>query len=132
MAERKYARKYLRIKPDLPLHADLSLIQVGFRKVKTGTARVRILDISPGGLKFISSLNLPADALILLQLDFKIEDQEFCLKGHVAHKISSEVHENEYGFCFFEPDETLRVYLKKLFNNMSIRLQRHIVILRFS
>jgi hypothetical protein len=130
MTDRRYARKYLRIKPDLPMLADMSIVQIGSSKVKSGTARVRILDISPGGLRFVSSLGLPTDALVLLELDFKIADQEFRLKGCIIRKTKTEVFENEYGFCFYQPDENLRTCLKKLFNNMSVKLQRHIVILK--
>lgn len=132
MTGRNYSRKYLRIKPDNPICAEITIVQVGTKIVKTGVAGVNILNLSPGGLKFISRLNLPVDASVLLELHFKVVEQDFRLKGYIVYKSCVEIHEYEYGFCFFEADETLRIYLKKLFNNMSVKMERHIVILRFN
>ena len=132
MTERDYARKYLRIIPDYPMYAELAIVRVGMRQVKSSTANVRILDISPGGLRFMSSLNMPADMSVQLEMHFRVIDQNFRLTGQIIYKSSSEVMQYEYGFHFNEADETLRTCLKKLFNNMSIKMRRHIVILRLN
>jgi len=132
MDERNRGRRYLRIRPEIPIHADMTIVQVGNRKVGTGTARVRVSDISPGGLRFISSLNLPADKSVLIELKFRLAEQDFRLKGHIAHKCGTEVCQYEYGFCFVECNDTLRACLKRLFNNMTVKMRRQIVILRFN
>lgn len=131
MAERKYARKYLRIKPDNPLYADAAIVRVGRDAVRSGTARVRVLDISPGGLKFTSVLNLPVIDSVLLELRFQLSGADYRMRGYIVYKNSLEVREYAYGFCFLEPDETLRRSLKKLFSNLQVSLEKHIVILRF-
>jgi hypothetical protein len=127
---RSYSRKYLRIGPEEPLYGTAGIVRVGARTVCTGSARVRILDISPGGLRFVSSLKLPADRQLILEIRFQLEGTNYCLQGYVTHYISSEVCEFEYGFCFSEPAAELRETLKKLFGRMLILSGRHIVILR--
>lgn len=130
MEQKKYARKYLRINPDRPMFGTASIVQVGVKRVYTGSARVRILNLSPGGLRFVSSLRLPADNRVILEICFKLDDMEYCLKGCVVHSSCTEVREYEYGFRFLEPVENLREALKKLLNMMYVMSNRHIVILR--
>lgn len=132
MAERKYARKYLRIKPGNPLHADVAIVRVGRDAVRTGTARVRVLDISPGGLRFTSVLNLPVTESVLLELHFQLSGADYRMRGCIVHKNSPEVKEYEYGLRFLEPDGTLRISLRKLFGGVQVSLEKHIVILRFN
>ena len=131
MAERRYSRKYLRIRPDNPINAEITIVKVGQDMVRTGSAHVRVMDICPGGLKFTSILNMPVNSSMYLELHFRISGTEFRLKGFITHKAGTEVREYEYGFCFLEPDETLRACLKKLLDNMCISIEEHIVILRF-
>ena len=132
MAERSYVRKYMRIKPENPVYAGITIVRVGRNNVTTGTARVRIIDISPGGLKFASPLSLPVDSRVLIELGFSILEYNFRLCGHVVHKCGAEAGEYEYGLCFSEADDILKTCLKKLFNNMCIRLNRHIVFLKLN
>ena len=132
MPERNYSRKYMRIKPESPIFADIAIVCIGERKVITGTARVRLTDISPGGLRFVSPLNLPADDRVLIELKFTVLDHTFKLNGHIIHKTGIEVNEYEYGFSFTQADDELKACLKKLFNNMFVRLNKHIVFLKFS
>jgi hypothetical protein len=128
--QKKYARKYLRINPDQPMFGTASIVQVGLKRVYTGSARVRILNLSPGGLRFVSSLSLPADNRVILEICFKLDGLDYCLKGCVAYSNCTEVSEYEYGFRFLEPAENLREALKKLFGRMYVMSNRHIVILK--
>ena len=132
MPERNYGRKYMRIKPESPIFADITIVRVGESKVVTGTARVRLTDLSPGGLRFVSPLSLPVDDRVLIELKFTVLEHTFKLDGHIIHKIGIEVNEYEYGFSFTEANEELRSCLKNLFNNMIVRMNKHIVILKFS
>lgn len=132
MPERNYGRKYMRIRPDNPVYAGITIVCVGNSKVMTGTARVRLADLSPGGLRFVSPLSLPVDDRILIEFTFTILDHTFKLSGNIIHKNAIEVHEYEYGFCFSEADEDLLCCLKKLFNNMCVRQNKHIVFLKFN
>ncbi len=130
MEQKKYSRKFLRINPDQPMFGTASIVQVGVKKVYTGSAKVRILNLSPGGLRFVSSLNLPADSRVIIEICFMLDGADYCLKGCVVHSRATEVSEYEYGFRFLEPVGNLREALKKLFSKMYVMSNRHIVILR--
>lgn len=130
MEERKYSRKFMRISSDQPLFGSASIVQIEERRVYSGSARVRILNISPGGLKFVSSLRLPADSKVLLEICLNLDGYDYCLRGNIVYCSSTEVSEYEYGFRFPEPDGNLRSALKKLFSRLYIMSNRHIVILR--
>lgn len=132
MLDRTYGRKYFRIKPENPIFADLAIVYIGERQVATGTARVRVTDISPGGLRFLSPLNLPADNRVILELNFKLSDQRFKMQGYIVHKAAMEDDGFQYGFCFKQTDDDLKVCIKKLFNNMLLRMNKHIIILKLN
>ena len=130
MGHKTYSRKFFRIRPENPLFGTISIARIGNRRVFSNAARVRILDISPGGVRFVSSLKLPVDSSVILEAVLQLEESEYCLKGFIVHTICSEVNEYEYGMKFLEPDPQLRETLKELFNRISIRQNRHIIILR--
>lgn len=130
MKSKVYARKFLRICPDTPLFGTASIVRIGNKRVYTGITRVRILDISPGGLRFVSSLKLPVDSTVILELSMKLDETSYCLQGYIVQSSNNEVCEYEYGFCFLEPDANLRESLKKLFNRMYIKLNRNIIVVR--
>jgi hypothetical protein len=127
-----YSRKFFRIKPESPLFGTISIVRIGDRRVFSNAARVRILDISPGGLRFVSSLKLPVDTSIILEAILKLGDSEYCLQGCIVHMVGSEVNEFEYGMKFLEPDPELRETLKKIFSRISVRQDRHIIILKLN
>lgn len=132
MGSKAYSRKFFRIRPENPIFGMISIVRVENRRVFSNAARVRILDISPGGLRFVSLLKLPVDSSVILEAVLKLEDYEYCLKGCIVHSSCSEVNEYEYGMKFLEPDLQLRETLKKLFSRISVRQNRHIIILRFN
>lgn len=132
MGNRAYSRKYFRQRPEKPFFGMISIVRVGDRRVFSNAARVRILDVSPGGLRFVSSLRLPVDSSVILEVILKLDDSEFCLTGSIVHTACSEVNEYEYGMKFLEPDPQLRATLKKLFSSITIRQNRHIIILRLN
>ena len=130
METKLYARKYLRISPDIPLYGTASIVFVGAKRVYTRTTRIRIMDISSGGLRFVSSLRFPADSRIILEVSLKLDEKNYILQGYIIHSRNSEMYEYEYGFQFLEPDMNLRESLKEFYRRMSVRLNLHIVILK--
>lgn len=132
MEYKGYSRKFFRIRPESPLFGTISIVRIGDRRVFSNAAKVRILDISPGGLRFVSSLKLPVDRSIMLEAVLKLGNSEYCLQGCIVHMIGSEVNEFEYGLKFIEPDLELRETLKKIFSRISVRQNRHVIILRLN
>ncbi len=131
MEQKVYSRKFLRIKPDMPLYATACIVQVGANKVHTSTMTVRILDISQGGLRFESVLRLPADRKIILEMSLVLDLVSFCIQGTIVHSHRNKNEEFEYGFCFLEPSSDIRNSLIKMSGRMSAGLKRHIVIFRW-
>lgn len=132
MAKRKYARKYLRIRPESPINAEITTVRVDRGMAGTGTADARVMDICPGGLRFASALDLSVNSPVYLEMHLQVADMSFRLKGRITHKNGAGTGEYEYGFCFLEPDDALRICLKRLIKNMYVRLERRMVIFRFN
>ncbi len=130
MEPRVYARKYMRIKPDLPLYAIASIVRIGMRSVSSGTTEVRIPDISPAGLRFLSRLSFPEDPTVILEMSLKLDGFRYSVQGCVVRRNCSEAGEFEYGFRFLEPNFHLRETLKKAFCRISASQCGNIIILR--
>jgi hypothetical protein len=127
---RAYARKYMRIKPALPLYGTAAIVRIGMRSVSSGTTRVRIPDISPAGLRFLSRLRFPADSSVILEISMQLDGLQYNVQGYVARRRFSETGEFEYGFLFLEPNYHLREILKKAFCKISAMQFGNIIILR--
>lgn len=132
MEPRVYVRKYMRIKPDLPLYAMAAIVRIGMRSVSSGTTKVRVSDISPAGLRFLSGLRFPEDPTVILELSLKLDGLLYSLQGCVVCRSISEAGEFEYGFRFLEPNFQLRETLKKAFCKISATQCRNIIILRMN
>ena len=131
MEERKFGRRFFRLKPDNPVHADMRIMQIGSNRVRTGCAKVSIIDISPGGMRFSSKLDLPVRPLIVLNFCMPTSEGTVLLDGYITHRI---VHDNghfEYGTCFIRTDKLLRKYLLKLFNNKITHLGKYLILMKF-
>lgn len=125
--EKEFTRKFLRIRPEVPLSGMIRIIRVGGRHTVSRQAKVRIIDISPGGVKFSSGLRFPIDAGVILQLSTELEGIHFCTNGFVVHRSGGGDKEYEYGFCFSEPLFRLKEVLIEIFARSVIRNNRHII-----
>jgi len=100
--------------------------------VKTRSSKVRILDISPGGLKFLSSLSFPQLQSIILEFRIKVADHTACVRGYIVYKRQTEENLYEYGVCFIHVDHSFHGFLLKLFNISSVVKGKYIVVLRIN
>ncbi len=130
MEPRVYTRKHMRIKPNLPLYAKAAIVRIGTRAVCSRTTRVRVTDISPAGLRFLSRLRFPEDPKVILELSLRLEGLQYNEQGFVVRRISAEVGEFEYGFRFLDPNLHLRETLKKAFCRISASQYGNIINLR--
>lgn len=76
-------------------------------------AIIDVLDISEGGMKFISNLNLPVTPLVILQSEIQLLNHNCILKGNIIRKKQLLSHRYEYGFQFVE-EKYLGYIVKKL------------------
>jgi diguanylate cyclase (GGDEF)-like protein/PAS domain S-box-containing protein len=116
-------RKYYRINLMFPLSSQMSITSINGQKVELGKTEVLIQDLGFGGLKFLSTLDLPVRPDIVLQFKTKIMDQEVTLIGIIVWK--QEVKELfKYGFEFII-DEIERENLVSLLNSFTIKLRKN-------
>lgn len=91
------------------------------KHVKSSIGKVKVLDISPGGLKIETVYNIPVNKPIDLQLTFAINDENFVLTGRVLWQIRRSKN-FQYGIRLeATPDnkqkiiDELKKYSKKLY-----------------
>ena len=123
-----YSRRYVRIKPDFPVFGEIRIVRIEGRHVSSNSARVRLLDISCGGARFASVLKLPASKNVILELSIEYDDVKYRVEGYVTCYCNSGVKEYEYGYCFLRPEPRLRKVLINIFNSISARQDRYIIL----
>lgn len=130
MLKRGLGRKYLRLRPDNPIYAKMSVIKVGNARVMTSCTIVQIVDLSPGGLRFISNLNFPSHPCFTLRFDILDPIYDITLEGFIVHKLDCAGVLYQYGVCFTSSHELLRPYLLEIFNRKFIKAGGSFIILR--
>lgn len=114
MTRHSYKRRYFRIKPKRPLISDISIVKFNSRDVNTKSAPVQILNISPGGLMFLSELNFPVDPSLILRFKIQNSNQTVYPDGYIVHKHRNKENKYEYGVCFVNVDNSIRNLLLSL------------------
>lgn len=130
MEHRIFSRKYLRIRPDVPVSGTVRIVRIGCRQTISGSAKVRVIDLSTGGARFASALRFPVDPKVTLQLAIVLEGTAYCLEGFISNRSGTGRKGYEYGFCFTRPEYGLRKVLIPVFARCVIRDNRHIIVLR--
>ena len=122
LANIKNRRKYNRLHLTFPLSAQMTLISINGRKVDLGKTEVLVKDIGFGGIKIVSTLELPVRSDFILQFDAMIMHQQVTLNGVIVWKQEdNDVY--QYGINFdVKPEE--KEDLIQLLNNFSSQLQK--------
>ncbi len=123
-----YSRHFLRIKPDYPVFGEIRVVRIAGRHVLSNQARVRLVDISSGGVGFVSVLKLPVDEKVILELSIKLDETEYRSEGYIVRSLNAGVCEYEYGFRFMQPAIKLRQPLQKIFGRLLASQDRCIII----
>lgn len=118
----KERREHERIVFQYPLFAKLMINCLGRKTVSIKKfAPVYIQDISAGGIRFISDLDLPDERKILYLFETKILDQTLKLDGEILRKTEGKSF-FEYGARFIidkEEQDSLLILL----NNLTTKLK---------
>ncbi len=130
MEQRVYTRKNLRIRPEQPLYGSVAIVRIGMKFVTSGEARVRIPDISSGGLRFLSRLKIPVKPSVILEMTLNFDDLSYSIQGRIVHRSNYEAGEFEYGFQFLEQNLCLRETLKESFCKIFYTKSKNTIILR--
>jgi len=116
-------RKFFRIDLEHPLSTDITIVKVRDQQVVSKSARVAVDNIGPGGLKFITNLDLPVTSNVALEFELEIVNQAVKLIGYTVRKKQLSTGEYEYG-ATFTIDDIKQAHLSKLCNDMLIRQRR--------
>lgn len=79
-------RKFFRLELRNTECSKLSIVEINGKKIETKYANVRIMDIGPSGLAFISKLEFPNDKNILFKFTTKILNKTIEVKGNIVRK----------------------------------------------
>lgn len=116
-------RENFRIRLNVPLSAQLKIVGLNNKAVATKFTKIFIVDISVGGARIHSKLNLPVSDSLLLEFTFMIFNNEIKLLGTtVRKKINLDNLVIEYGIRFHLDESEKKSFLSTL-NLLSIRLK---------
>lgn len=117
-------RKYVRLK--LPgTFGQLSIAAIGAYRISSNSRRVLVLDISPGGLRFVSGLRFPARRKIRVLVRLTMAGIGFETEGWIVWRRPSE-NVYEYG-VEFDISAHQRAILIRMLNRLCAELlpRRH-------
>ncbi len=116
-------RKFFRIQLDDPLSTDVTIVKIKNKNVESKSARVIVDNIGPGGLKFITNLDLPVSSDVVLEFELEIVNKAIKLLGYTVRKKENAEGQFEYGVTF-TIDDVKHAHIAKLCNELMIRLRR--------
>lgn len=116
-------REYYRLTLRVPLSARFRLIGYKNTRVETNSSSIYIADISAGGIRMHSKLNLPLNEGLLLEFNVELFHEELVILGAVLRKQPLNDGIYEYGVEFIM-DDTMRQRLLGHLHMLSIRLRQ--------
>ncbi|WP_413359116.1 EAL domain-containing protein [Robertmurraya sp. 2P01SA] len=122
----KNRRKYYRISLDTPLTAEMTIVKFKNKEVKLGSSRALIENLSLGGLKYLSNINLPIQKDMVIMISTQILGMEVKFFGRNVWKLEENGF-HEYGFEFIL-HEVERDRLAPLFNKMVLQLKESTIL----
>jgi len=123
MVSQRNQRSFFRLDLAPPLAARMSIVKVNNNKIETGEAHVLVDNISAGGLRFLSLLQLPVRQEIVLEFRMRLLNQQIKALGVIVRKEEGQNGLNQYGVSF-TIDEELKSLLVRLIGELQIKLRR--------
>lgn len=120
-------REFFRVQLQIPLNARFRI--VGFQRVHLNSkiSWIFIKDISAGGLRMHSKLDMPVHEELLLEFKLQLLHKEISLLGTVVRKSEIDKGIFEYGIRF-SMDDSVREQLVSQLQLLSIRLKNQTVL----
>lgn len=124
-------RKYYCISLEYPLAAEMTILKIGQKLVKVGSARISITDIDAAGLRFLSTSKLPVKSDLILGIETEIFNMNIKLQGSLVwnDEIKENIYEYELQFLLNELEKQrivnllnkLRIHLKYNLGKLNYR-----------
>jgi len=121
-------RESFRINLHIPLAAKFKIIGIDNKSADTKYTKISIKDISAGGIRMHTPLDLPVNMNLLLEFTFQLFSQDMKVLGIITRKNILHRTLYEYGIKFSIADLTLEQLLTGQLQLLSTRL-RHTNIL---
>ena len=116
-------RNYYRLRFKFPLCAEMTIIKFNNEDVNLGYSKLLIEDISIGGLRFLSNMDLPVQRNIILQFETRILDEQLKFTGYIVWK--KEINNLfQYG-VEFNINEKERERFTPILNRLTIQLNKN-------
>lgn len=119
-------RKYFRLQFALLLEGELTVLQINGKKVNVGNSKILIENIGPGGLCFISNLQLPVQREFIMKFKTQLQGQEVIVVGYTVWVEEMDEGLYKYGVELLI-EENDRADLTKLLNHIQIKMKRNIM-----
>lgn len=120
-------RQYFRVSLPYPLEAEITIDQVGGKKLTVGKSLILIEDIGSGGLRFLSRLQLSISNDILFEITTTILNEELNLIGYIVRYKEEEEGTVQYGFEFII-EENERERLTLLLNKLQLQIRKESIL----
>lgn len=115
-------REFYRLTLHIPLSAQFKIIGYNQTALNSNSSYIYIVDLSAGGLRMHSRLNLPPNEGLLLEFRLRLFDREITVLGVIVRKTAMPGGIFEYGISFSLNDQTKELLLGSI-HLLSIRLR---------
>lgn len=116
-------REYFRIQLKFPIEAKMTISRIKGNLVNLKSTVALVEDIGPGGLRFLTMLNLPVNDQITLAFEVTLLGKKVRLLGYTRWKREVRQGVYEYGFMF-QINEDDRESIIDLLNKVTITLKK--------
>lgn len=113
-------RKFFRVECSTPICTEVTIVRINNQLVNTGSTKVCVEDIGPGGLKFISKLDLPVNPNFIVKFYTIILEEPLLIEGYIVRKIKLEGGIFQYGVKFII-DEVEAIPIIKLLTELQVK-----------
>ncbi|UKS26414.1 PilZ domain-containing protein [Paenibacillus sp. HWE-109] len=117
-------RSSFRMHLQIPLSARFKIIGFRNQAADTKQSKIMIKDISAGGIRIHTPLNLPVDLNLLLEFTFLLFHEEMKILGVIKRKMTLNTSLYEYGIAFSIADPLMEQQLIRHLIQLSTRLKQ--------
>ena len=117
-------REFYRIDLLFPLSSDMTLTSFQGKPVNLGKTEVVVENISAGGLRFLSTMQLPVRPDVIYQFETTIMEKSIIMNGHVVWKQEVKDGFFQYGVKFIITEKE-RDELIKILNQLTLQLKNN-------
>jgi EAL domain-containing protein (putative c-di-GMP-specific phosphodiesterase class I) len=121
---KKDRRKFFRINLNYPLEAKMGINYMKEKMIQIGFTKVLIYNLGPGGLGYLSKLNIPIRDDVHLIFRTSILGEDVLIKGNIVWKQKRKDQLFEYG-VEFDLEDKEREEITSLLNRLQIQLKNN-------